>query len=170
MDAWSNIVLVVNVLLLIAGWLLFQQAKSDLTARAAETPVLTEVKELQRSIAILLEQLRLESGQMSTQMEARCIEARDLLAALDRRLEEGAQQKPLARPSRRAKPANGRWAHDLTGTSDADALANVPEAPGRRESIYALADAGLDAPDIGRKIGCSTGEVELILGLRSSTS
>ena len=50
--------MVVNILLLIAGWLLFQQAKSDLTARAAQIPVLSEVKALQKSIAALLEQLK----------------------------------------------------------------------------------------------------------------
>ena len=43
-DVWGTIVLFINVLLLFAGWLLFQQAKSDLTARAAQIPVLSEVK------------------------------------------------------------------------------------------------------------------------------
>src|SRR5438067_11395491 len=85
MDTWGSILLAVNILLLAAGWLLFQQAKSDLTARAAETPVLSEIRALQKSIARLLEQLKLESTQMSAQLDVRCAEARELLESLDQR-------------------------------------------------------------------------------------
>src|SRR5215470_679314 len=94
------VVLSVQFLLLLAGWLLFQQAKSELTARASEAPVLAEITALQKSISALLEQLKLESTQASAQLEARCVEARDLLAALDRRI-EALQETPSKRSLKR---------------------------------------------------------------------
>lgn len=169
MDVWSSIVMVVNILLLIAGWLLFQQAKSDLTAKAAEAPVLSEIKALQKSIASLLEQLKLESAQSSTQLEARCLEAREMLTALDRRLEEIREAKPAARPARRREPAAAERA------DRAETKAIAPEAPqatmdspSRYEAIYALADEGFGFAEIAQRTGHTAGEVELILGLRNS--
>lgn len=158
MDAWSSIVMVVNILLLVAGWLLFQQAKSDLTARAAQIPVLSEVKALQRSIAKLLEQLKLESAQASAQLEARCLEARDLLAALDRRLEERRDAKPAGRGSRRRS--------SLPEQPEAKAA----DSASRHEGVCALADEGLDSSVIAQQTGYSTGEVELILDLRNTSA
>lgn len=165
MDAWSSIVMVVNILLLIAGWLLFQQAKSDLTARAAETPVLSEVKALQKSIVALLERLTLESGQVSTQLEARCLEARELLAALDRRLEEVQPARPPGRAPRRREPAARERGEAAPNGMESGPV--IPASDGRREAVYALADDGLDAAAISQRTGCSVGEVELMLEVRS---
>jgi hypothetical protein len=172
MDAWSSIVMVVNILLLIAGWLLFQQAKSDLTARAAEVPVLSEIKALQKSIAALLEQLKLESAQSSAHLEARCLEARDLLTTLDRRLEEARESKPAARPSRRRESAASDRT-ERTERPDATAVSSEPgearpDTTTRYEAIYSLADEGLAHADIAQRTGHTAGEVELILGLRNS--
>ena len=36
----------------------------------------------------------------------------------------------------------------------------------RRQEIYTLADSGLEAAEIARRVGSPVGEVELILGLR----
>src|SRR5437016_6552638 len=110
MDSVSIVVLVVEILLLMAGWLLFQQAKSDLTARAAQAPVLSEVKALQQSVAGLFEQLKLESAQSCAQLEARCIEARDLLAALDRRCDDAVPAGGARTPSRRRSAAGAEYA------------------------------------------------------------
>lgn len=98
--------LAVQILLLVAGGFLYHQARSDLTARAAQMPALTEVRALEQTIASMLEQLRLETVQTTAQLEARSREARDLIAVLDRRIEEIRQPGP-ARPagSRRAAPA-----------------------------------------------------------------
>jgi hypothetical protein len=172
MDAWSSIVMVVNILLLIAGWLLFQQAKSDLTAKAAEAPVLSEIKALQKSIAALLEQLKLESVQSSAQLEARCLEAREMLTALDRRLEEIREAKPAARPARRREPAATERA-ERPDRAEAKPIAPEPppattDSPSRYEAIYALADEGFGFAEIAQRTGHTAGEVELILGLRNS--
>jgi len=162
MDAWSSIILVVNILLLVAGWLLFQQAKSDLTARAAQIPVLSEVKALQRSIAALLEQLKLESSQTSAQLEARCLEARDLLAALDRRIEEAVPAKPSGKPVRRRPPA------EKSGADGSETVTEPDKSATRMAAVYSLHDKGIEPAAIARQTGCSTGEVELILGLRAT--
>lgn len=50
---------------------------------------------------------------------------------------------------------------------------HVPAQPidnPNHKKIYALFDAGLDAPGIARRVGSGLGEVELILGLRNRAS
>jgi hypothetical protein len=162
MDPWGSIILVANFLLLVAGWLLFQQAKAELNARAAETPVLAEIKALQKSVAAMLEQIKLESGQTSVQLEVRCAEARELLAALDRRLDE-AKPAPRATPRRREAVAAVR-ASDETSAEPAVAGDGAPRYP----EVYSLADEGLSVPEIAQRAGLTQGEVELILSLRTA--
>jgi hypothetical protein len=156
---------------LLAGWLLFQQAKSELTARASEAPVLAEIKALQKSVAALLEQLKLESAQASTQLEARCVEARDLLAALDRRI-EALQTGPAKRLIKRRSPA---IEFVETGDSGQSVVVSEAEAGNRQsgeryECVYSLADEGLAAAAISQQTGYSEGEIELILGMRQRAS
>ena len=178
MDAWSSIIMVVNILLLIAGWLLFQQAKSDLTARAAQVPVLGEVKALQKSIADLLEQLKLESAQTSAQLEARCLEARDLLVALDRRLGDLQVPKPASRATRRrgASAERSDIRASQSGTDsygpavEPDVKPALPDNSFRYQEVYTLADEGLAASTIAQRSGISEGEIDLILSLRQRVS
>jgi hypothetical protein len=167
MDAWSSIIMVVNILLLIAGWLLFQQAKSDLTARAAQIPVLSEVKALQKSIAALLEQLKLESSQTSAQLEARCLEARDLLSALDRRVEDARESRPASKPSRRREASVAERPSPRSTTPEEPP---VQESAGRYDAVYAMADEGASHSAIAQSTGYSEGEIDLILGLRRKVS
>ncbi|MGC8668679.1 MAG: hypothetical protein ACP5VE_11250 [Chthonomonadales bacterium] len=149
MDVLGPIVLVVNILLLVGGWILFQQAKSELTSRAAQIPVLTELRELHKSIAALIERLRLEADQASAQLEARCTQARELLMALERKLEQLHAEAPgeSGHPRSEEPPAH-------SGTQS------------RHTAVYALADQGLPPSEIARRSGLSAGEVELILGMR----
>jgi hypothetical protein len=168
MDVWGSIVLCVEILLLIAGWLLFQQAKSDLTARAAQLPVLSDIRALQKSVAALIEQLKLEAGQTSAQLEARCLEARDLLQALDRRL-ESQHESPNRSKRRTVKPA--ATVEEASEPSEASeepesARIDAAETDGRRSEAFEMADAGSSAAEIARETGLSEGEVELMLSLR----
>jgi protein-tyrosine-phosphatase len=163
MDPWGSIILIANFLLLVAGWILFQQAKSDLTARAAETPILSEIKALQKSVAAMLEQIKLESVQTSAQLEARCVEARDLLAALDRKLEE---TKPTPRASARRREA-------VTAVRESEDRQTQAEEPAhnntsRYQEVYALADDGFAVEEIAQRAGLTQGEVELILSIRAA--
>jgi hypothetical protein len=163
---FGSIVLVVEFLLLLAGWLLFQQAKSELTARASEAPVLAEIKALQKSIAALLEQLKLESAQASAQLEARCVEARDLLSALDRRLESiqaGGSKRMLRR---RPPPSEIVESAKQVSEGGAASTCGANRSEQRYQEIYDMADEGVASAVISQRTGCSEGEIELILGLR----
>lgn len=161
------LVLAIQILLLVGGWVLFQQAKSDLTARAAQMPVLSEVKTLQKSIAALLEQLKLESAQVSTQLEARFVEARELLAALDKRLEEMKQLSARAAVRRRG-PLNAAPSASVGCPPAEDSPSRIINP--RHQEVYALADDGLSPVAIAQRTGFAEGEVELILGLRQQNT
>jgi uncharacterized protein YlxW (UPF0749 family) len=165
------LVVSIQILLLVGGWVLFQQAKSDLTARAAQMPVLTEVKALQKSIAALLEQLRRESAQISTQLEARFVEARELLAALDKRLEEIKQLSARAAVRRRGARDPSPSA-STSRVSEIPSMENSPSQiiPPRHQEVYALADDGLTPAVIAQRTGFAEGEVELILELRQKST
>jgi len=170
MDSLGPFILGMEILLLLAGWILFQQAKSDLTARAAQMPVVAEIKALQKSIAQLIEQLKLESVQVSAQMEARCIEARELLAALDRRLDE-VPAAPAARGARRRVAPS----EPVPTRIPAPEPVREPEPPMTRatnpkyQEVYGLTDEGVAPAEIAHRTGLSEGEVELILGLRAQS-
>lgn len=153
MDALGPIVLVVNILLLVAGWILFQQAKSELTSRAAQIPVLTELRELHKSVAALIERLRLEADQASAQLEARCTQAKELLIALERTLAEAPSPKPQGQV-----PSSGAERPELQAPAGTQS---------RNAAVYALADQGLAPGEIARRSGLSAGEVELILEMRA---
>ena len=119
----------------------------------------------------LIEQIKLEATQTSAQLEARCAEARDLLAALDRRLDEAPQVSGRA-PVRRRSSVSAE-------SAAARVDRHVPQAPSgpeprlvnpRNEAVYALADEGLESTQIAQRTGISEGEVEMILGLRANVS
>lgn len=174
---WGLAIIAVEILLLAAGWVLYQQARSELTARAAETPVLAEVRSLQESIAKLLEDVRLESVQTSAQLEARCREARDLLSVLDRRLEEintvplkavARRRAPAASPVQEAPEPETEPVPEAASESDVTSDA-TPTNP-RYADVYDLADRGFGAEAIAQQTGMSVGEVELVLGLRPAAS
>ena len=189
---WQAVVLVMQILMLAVGWFLFQQAKGELSARAAETPVLGEVKALQRSIKQLLADLDQTSGRASRQMETQCRQARDLAAVLSDQIESlsALQNRCLSLP----EPETPRHLPRLTMVTEpylmdareaiadagedsrsrinsADALPTAPPYPAssrdqRRAHVFALADAGETPGEIARETGISEGEIETLLGLR----
>jgi hypothetical protein len=66
---WQAMVFSVQILLLAAGWTLFQKARGELSARAAEAPVLTEIKALHRNVKRLLQEIETTSDHASAQIE-----------------------------------------------------------------------------------------------------
>ena len=181
---------------------MFQKARAELSARAAETPVLSEVRALQRSVKQLLLDIESASDRASSQLEIRCVQARELAADLDRRFDrqiemQAARTSPFAEteiatatemapaPKRtrrtKAKPAPPveRMEREtrLSAEPPRPALAVVaqsgPQNPSvrpletRRQTVYALADAGEPPAAIARQTGISEGEIETLLGLRS---
>ncbi len=170
MDGWGGMVLAIEIFLLVAGWLLFQQAKTELTARMAQVPVITEIKELKRVIATMLEQLKVESSQISTQLEVRCLEARELINALDRKIDE-VQRLPVKSPSRRRstvpEPHEEPSPIPPAAITDNEASSHQNGNP-RHAEVLALNKKGETTATIAQRTGYSVGEVEMILSLNSN--
>lgn len=186
---WQIVVLVLQILLLAVGYFLFQQARAELNARAAETPVLGEVKALQRSVKQLLAEIEETADRTSERMERRCAEAQELLNALEHRIaaaQEAQHSLPLpppertqaAAPRRREKVAKVLPAPNAPTIAQGIAVAaenysgaqepnrDLTARDARRQAVYALADAGESPADIARATGLSEGEVETLLSLR----
>lgn len=183
---WQAIVLVIQILMLAVGWFLFQQARGELSARAAETPVMGEVKALQRSIKQLLADMEQSSETASARLEKRCDQARRLLDTLDLRMAEASDLRDSLhqiQPALATSRTDGQsilFVHEgtssapelndavvvarLSASEQADPPQNARDR--RRDTIFALADAGRTQGDIARETGISEGEIEMLLALR----
>jgi hypothetical protein len=180
---WQAVVLAMQILLLAVGWYLFQLARAELSARAAEMPVLSEVKALHRGVKQLLAEIERTAERTSADLEARFAQGAALLESLDQALTVSAQPletvPALPAPSPR-RSAGRRGAKAKAEVPDAAATVVViandgTEEPGvevesahetRRRTVYRMADAGTPAADIARNTGLSEGEIETLLGLR----
>ncbi len=80
---WQAIVLVMQILLLAVSWFLFQQARAELTARAAETPVMAEVKTLHVNVKKMLDELEQTADRSSSRLENGAETVRQLLGELE---------------------------------------------------------------------------------------
>ncbi|MCS6775718.1 MAG: hypothetical protein RMJ43_02005 [Chloroherpetonaceae bacterium] len=188
---WQAIVMAIQILMLAISWVLFQKARAELSAKAAESPVLSEVRALQKQVKALLAEITEAGETASARLEAQCATARDLTLTLQRLLEEA--QQVSGTPSARRSPRRPSPAHAKTVPSPEQAeIASSHDAPcavvaspmpdraiahasathvlsstvARRQSVYALADQGQPAAEIARQTGLSEGEVETLLGLR----
>ncbi|HSV73246.1 MAG TPA: hypothetical protein VLH79_05750 [Chthonomonadales bacterium] len=162
---WSAVVVAVQIILLAVLYLLYQHARADLTARAAERPVLAELRGLQETVAEMVEELRRESIQASAQLECRCREARDLLQSLEKRLGETGAAVELPVASRR--PAAVVQARPAPADAPTETRVGGPQAEPRYAVVCDLARSGAPAEEIARRAGLSVGEVELILSVRA---
>ena len=88
---WQAVVLAVQILLLAAGWLLFQRARGELSVRAAETPVLAEVRALQKSVKQLLIEIESAADRQSLRLENGCSDAAAILVEMENKI-KGAEQ------------------------------------------------------------------------------
>ncbi len=184
---WQAVVLVMQILMLAVGWFLFQQAKGELSAQAAETPVLGEVKALQRSVKQLLADLQQTSERASAQLEAQCRQAREMASTLEEHLEtlEEARRHSLVtanEPPSMLSPLTLVTEQSAIAVLDTQQAAvvtaqdmpfiaqSLPAPPNsweqKRAYVFALSDAGQSAGDIARETGISEGEIETLLGLR----
>lgn len=87
MVLWQATVLAIQILLLVLSWALYQQAKAELSARAAETPILSEVKALQKNVKALLSEIESTADRTGSRLEDRCRDAKELLGALEREIQ-----------------------------------------------------------------------------------
>lgn len=84
---WQAAILAIQILLLAVSWVLFQKARADLSAQAAATPIMGEVKALQRNVKQLLTEIDQASEEASTRLEAQIRDARKALVQLEEHLE-----------------------------------------------------------------------------------
>jgi len=180
---WQAIVLVMQILMLAVGWFLFQQARGELSARAAETPVLGEVKALQRSIKQMLADLETTSDRSSLHLETKCEEARQLLYALNTTLNEiNSKQDQIflttvsenascdnvnlfLNSGETAQVSSNENPENTVTRPDALKMSHSPREISR-EKVFSLADAGQASAIIARETGLAEGEIEMLLGLR----
>ena len=174
----SELMVLLQALLLIAGWLLFLRAQTELRAQAARQSLTGELEELRQTIDALLQKLAEDAARAEARLEARL-----------RELERYTQYAPPTEPAPLAcKPATGNADACLTGTQPtppapfADAVDATPNTPAETLTpdsgynstgsatspsgvVRMLAAQGLTVAEIARQTGYAAGEVELILNL-----
>lgn len=166
-------------------WNYYQNAKRDLTARAAENPMLTEVSSLQRTVKELLVAVEEAAQDTTARMEVRCAEARFLLGTLEERLSQLEVQEVVTKAISPPSEESGSNTAELLlyevkhhGEEEPQALTPQPlieeaisteEAADREyryQRAYALAEIGMPLADIARETELPEGEIELMLRLR----
>ncbi len=185
---WQAVVFALQILLLALSWVLFQKARAELSAKAVETPVLNEVRALQKNVKQMLGEMESASNRSSAQLESRCERAQELLAALERQTESARNARNTAPPAapirpkrtprfRLTSPGNGMNAPALEsqavvlhreGAGVENLAARVTATTARRREVYALTDAGEPIAAIARQTGISEGEIETLIGLRKN--
>jgi cell division septation protein DedD len=179
--------LMLGALAVVIGWLLLRTHRYLSRQRRSDWPLvrvgrlprreqghrLDAPPEMVRGEAQMYETARELSAQLDSKMGA----LQTLIAEAERaaaRLEAAAARLPNAtRQSAPPDPQPTTQAEALRAsppldqaTSEAEEVSPRPSARRRREEIYSLADYGLDAAEIARRVGSPVGEVELILSLR----
>ena len=105
---WQAVVMALQILMLAVAWVLFQKARAELSAKAAEEPVLSEVRALQRQVKALLLEIEETGEAAAVKVETRCVEAREILLALDHQIQTASLLAEMAavpsRNGRRAAP------------------------------------------------------------------
>jgi hypothetical protein len=166
--------------------------KRDPMAKAPSTSSLSQQRSVEREMSNLLVELSEMTRQLSAQLDTRSAKLEELMRQADQKIAELRTlgilpANPAALPalptgSSESSPNAAAGEHPLAnlGLTPADA-AGVPSrglpAPAtfadrsqvdpRHAQIYAFIDQGLSPQEIAQRLGQLTGEVELILKLRS---
>jgi hypothetical protein len=127
--------------------------------------VLSQQRAVERDMSNLLVELSEMSRQMTAQLDTRAAklellikEADDRIATL-RRAEAGITTVP---PDEKTEPS------EIFSDPPVEAPAVAPAPPDPRHlAVYDLADQGLSIQEIAHELGRPTGEIELILALRT---
>lgn len=169
----SELMVLLQALLLIAGWLLFVRAQTELRAQAARQSLTGELEALRQTVDALLQQLIEEAAQAEARIEARLREL-EQRTGVDSAPAGTTPPRPTAPP---AAPANRPPANDDRAEQNAQptpaetftpdsgySLSVPPTSP--YSAVVRLAAQGLSVPEIARQTGYPAGEVELILSLK----
>ena len=183
----SELMVLLQALLLIAGWLLFVRAQTELRAQAARQSLTGELEELRQTIDALLQKLAEDAARAEARIEAR-------LRELERYTPHAPPTEPTPlTPTALTKSVDAHagsggilQAQELVNSGSAAGITceayPTPETPAEtlmRDSGYnstgsatspsgvvrMLAAQGLTVAEIARQTGYAAGEVELILNL-----
>ena len=183
----SELMVLLQALLLIAGWLLFVRAQTELRAQAARQSLTGELEELRQTIDALLRKLAEDAARAEARIEAR-------LRELERYTPHAPPTEPTPlTPTALPKSVDAHagsggilQAQELVNSGSAAGITceayPTPETPAEtlmRDSGYnstgsatspsgvvrMLAAQGLTVAEIARQTGYAAGEVELILNL-----
>lgn len=165
----AELLVLLQALLLVAGWLLFLRAQTELRAQAARQSLTGEMEELRRTLELLLQRLTSEAEAAEARVRA-CIAALQPLLERAELLHAGS---PLERGDHLLAPSDTQKEADRESveTSTPAIGYNLSESEPRSFGMVAvLAQQGLSIQDIARQTGYAPGEVELILNLQRKHS
>jgi hypothetical protein len=152
----SELMVLLQALLLMAGWLLFLRAQTELRAQAARQSLTGELEELRQTIDALLHKLAEDAARAEARLEARL---RELERYAARELET--EPTPTSNETR-TPPTPSARPETLTPDSGYNLSGSATSPYG---AVRMLAEQGLTVAEIARQTGYATGEVELILNL-----
>ena len=185
----SELMVLLQALMLIAGWLLFLRAQTELRAQAARQSLTGELEELRQTIDALLHKLAEDAARAEARIEARLRELEHYtqhapptepapLSPTAQPKITKAQASPLTRGERagsggiphaqevdiprEAYPTPDTPAETLTRNSGYNSTGSATSPSG---VVRMLAAQGLTVAEIARQTGYAAGEVELILNL-----
>lgn len=150
----AELILLLQALLLIAGWILFLRAQTELRAQAARQSLTGEMEELRKSIDALLHRLTTEAAAIENRLQEKTQALRNLLAQI---LED-----------------NGACPKVDTGFSESETLVRSFEynhsvgSQRLHHHVYSLAGQGMTVQEISKQTGYAPGEVDLILRLQKN--
>jgi hypothetical protein len=150
-----------------------KKKKDPLERSSPSSPImrgLGQQRGLEREMQNLLVEYERMIRNMTAGLDTRAAKLEVLLHEADEKLAAmRAANSGMANPSfRRADPAPGGEDETLnTLRTEQAAALDTPSFDPRHADVYALADQGLSAKAVARKLGRPDGEIELILALRS---
>lgn len=116
------------------------------------------ISEVVRDVEAVIGELEKLSRRMHQRLDQKIAQIEALLQTADERMDG------LSRAQRQVR---GQATVDVTvDDNPLGGVASTKNFSGEHEEVYRLADAGVDALQIGRRVGRPVGEIELILSLR----
>ncbi|MDM7460389.1 MAG: hypothetical protein P3X24_001880 [bacterium] len=156
----AELMALLQALLLIAGWLLFLRAQTELRAQAARQSLTGELEELRQTVDALLHKLAEEAAQTEARIEARLRELEHRSTDIPLRAQEASvPEQECPSYSYPTTP------EQETFTSDSGYNFTAYETS-PYGAVAMLAQQGLSVSEIARQTGYALGEVELILSLK----
>jgi len=165
----AELLVLLQALLLVAGWLLFLRAQTELRAQAARQSLTGEMEELRRTIEMLLQRLASEAEEAELRVKGCIARLQPLLEEAYTLLspERHATERPPITPDKPTDEKRSPAPPQPEETSTPPIGYNSIESEAQPFGMIAvLARQGLSLQEIARQTGYAPGEVELILNLQ----